>query len=454
MLDNYQEVPNISIVINIIETLCRANFEVFIVGGAVRDALLGKSICDYDIATNATADDIARLFPHYKTSFVGNIFKVTLVEDVEVATFRKDTYHGLSAKNCEVEIAKSIHEDLARRDLTMNSLAICPFSGNIIDECGGINDALKGIVRFTGDAEKRIYEDPCRIIRACRFKCSTQGEFNEDTFSALKKYAHYVKEHVSPERIALEIMKSMKYEKPSIFWRALHDIGALKYIFPEMEDCFCQDGGPFHGETVFDHMMAVGDAISSENKLLRLAGYLHDIGKPSAATEENGTMKFIGHEKVGVEIITKRLTKLKFPKKEIKYVGQLVGAHMRSFEAGFSSKAVRKFIADLQDKGINFDEWFTLRIADRAGNFGKADYTEEEIEHLKSLVNNELRSILCPIFCQKDLAINGSDIIDALSLNPGPCVGLILKNLLNMVIDDPALNDRQQLLRLAEEINC
>lgn len=437
----------------IINRLLFAGYEVYVVGGYVRDKLRGLPAKDCDVATNATPEKIAKLFSDFNLNSTGTMFKVMIVEGVEVATYRTDTYFGLSAKNCEIAAAKTIHEDLARRDFTINSLALCPFSGNIVDEFGGKEDLKNGIIRFTGDPEKRIYEDPCRILRACRFLAAIEGKFDPETLEALKRNVELVKQHVTPERINLEIIKSLKYRRPSIFFKALHDIGILGEIFPSLEACYGFDGGPHHGETVFDHSMIVGDAIPAEYPALRLSGYLHDVGKPVVANYKEGGLSFEDHEKESAEIAGHELKKLKFSNDDINFVKGYVRYHMRQVKEDSTPKSVRRLIKALKEADVDYQLWLMLKEADRKGNLNRENYTSDELQEMRSAIECELNGRTDAAFGIKDLAVNGQDIMEALEIKPGPKVGETLKALLEAVLDEPGLNNQEDLLKLAVKLN-
>ena len=206
----------------IVRCLCEEGWDAYVAGGAARDMLSGDTPYDHDIVTEAPYEIVKDLFHDRKVSLVGASFKVCIVDGIEVATYRKDSYFGLSDKNCEVEEAETIQEDLARRDLTINSLAFCPYSGDIIDEYGGIDDLRKRVVKFTGNPIDRIMEDPCRILRACRFLSRIEGKFDPDTFQSLKEHSFLVRDYVTPERIRLEILEFSKNK----FYK-IHEFGMI-----------------------------------------------------------------------------------------------------------------------------------------------------------------------------------------------------------------------------------
>ena len=225
----------------IIQKLCDFGYDTYIVGGAVRDLLAGKNPADIDIATSANFNQIEKLFKGHKIATGGTYFKVAFVDGIEVGTFRKDVYNGLSDKDVKVIEAKTILEDLARRDLTINSMAFCQFTGDIIDPYKGRDDLKKRKIKFVGDAALRIYEDPNRIVRACRFLAVIDGIFDPETKKALKKLGHFVRDHVALERIRVEVLKAMKTRHASVFFNALHEIDVLQYIFPSLDCCYYFD---------------------------------------------------------------------------------------------------------------------------------------------------------------------------------------------------------------------
>ena len=282
--------------LRIIERLCRCGYHVYVVGGAIRDMFIGKDPVDVDIVTSATPEEIEVFFGGYPVKSVGKAFGVVLVDGYEVATFRRDRYRGLDDKACQVTFAGSIEEDLGRRDLTINAMALCDMSGDFIDPFHGRDDLRERTIRFVGNPRERIYEDPNRIVRACRFLAKVDGKFDPETFEALCDCAHYVRDYVVPERLKAEIMKAMKIKRASRFFCALRDIGALEHIFPAMERCYNHAHGPHHLEDVFDHLMICGDLISTRFPFLKLAGYLHDVGKPAAYSfnRDKGHYVFFG----------------------------------------------------------------------------------------------------------------------------------------------------------------
>lgn len=415
------------------DRLVNSGFECFIVGGAVRDNLLGKQPKDTDFATNATPDQVVALFKDRKVSTNGKTFKVVMVDRVEVATYRRDRQNELfSAKHCKPLYAKTIEEDLSRRDLTINAMTINTANGKLVDIFNGEQDLKEGLIRFVGDPLERIKEDPNRIIRACRFLAKLEGRFEKETLKVLQKYSHYVRDYVAPERIRIEILKTMELETPSLFFSALHLIGALKYIFPEMDDCFGHQHGKYHLETIGEHLMLTGDIISPQFPLLRLAGFLHDVGKPLAMRIHDGSC--LEHDQLGSKMVEKRLGDLKFSKKETDTITQLVCCHMYTCK-NLTSKASRKLQKKLADKKVNPRDFLRLRLADRVANLGKDFSTFSPIRDL--VINCGIRKVKEDLpFTVKSLALSGGELITIFDLTPSPIVGKLQKHLLNFVIEE------------------
>ena len=442
-----------TIAYNLVQKLCDNGCKSYITGGAVRDLQLNVDPHDYDIVTEATYEQLERIFNTHNFKKVGKSFEVAMVDGIEIAGYRIDTYPDPNVRSeCVVDLASTLEEDLSRRDLTINSMAFCPFNGNLIDPYAGAEDLKNRVIRFTGDANRRIIEDPCRILRACRFLALLDGTFHESTLEALKTHSHLVK-GIAPDRIQKELIKVLSYAKPSIFFRALEEIGILSFVFPSLYNCIGLDGGNHHNENVFEHCLLVGDAISPKNPIVRLAGFLHDVGKVIAAEiQEDGDIKFIGHEKDGVDPIFKELTALKFSNDDIKTIIGLITLHMRQIE-NVKAKTVRRLLIALSEFNLTWKEWLRLRLADRKGNLSKEPHGREELRtyvlqfhrvlHPAENVNVALKIT--------DLVVNGNDVIELLNIKPSAQVGIVLKGLLEKVIDDPELNNRESLNTLILE---
>ncbi len=403
--------------LNIVKHLISNGFKAYFAGGAVRDILLGKTSRDFDIVTNAPIELLPNVFKGKTVKTVGKSFSVCIVDDMEVASCRSGLSKnsdrsgksdrpddlerlkrsdGLSRsnrsesdQNCNHDKTNNGHIpngdsafpecDLAYRDITINSMAFDPLSNTLIDPFSGRKDLDEKIIRFTGNSEKRIAEDPLRMVRACRFVSALQGTFAPSSLQAIRRYGHLLMEHTAFERIHHEILKAMTHQKPSRFFKALHTAGLLELIFPSLNRCVDLDGGPWHGETVFEHCMLTGDALSPRRPLLRLAGYLHDAGKYDAAAIKGGKPTFAGHEKMGRQVLDD-LEKLRFSTREIRYIDAVIKTHMRPLKADTTPKAVRRLLAFLKSHDITWQEFMRMRIADKSANLAKPSYTLSEVK--------------------------------------------------------------------------
>jgi len=433
--------------LDIIHKLEENGFEAYIVGGAVRDMFSNTVPKDVDIATNASPEEVADVFAGEKVTMAGAFFRVVLVDGYEIASYREDEYFGFSDKNVKVIPAKTIEEDLSRRDFTINSMAYHIGEGRLVDPYNGMEDLVNRVIRFTLEARKRIKEDPCRIIRACRFLARREATFDNDTFDALRENSYLLKTYVSPERIRNEILLAMRYKYAGIFFAALQDIDGLKYIFPSLSDCVGLDGGPYHNEEVFTHSMCVGGRMSTACPYTRLAGFLHDVGKfQKAEVNEAGEIIFRGHEEAGYELVKEDLKRLKFSKVEIKHVTNLIKYHMRSVFIGSSGKAVRKLLRAFKEDGVYYMDWIRLRVADRGGNKAKSPYSIQKVRDLINTLEREMCSVdNNNAFSIKDLVIGGDDVMRILDITQGKKVGEVLKFCLDRVIDFPELNNVENL---------
>jgi putative nucleotidyltransferase with HDIG domain len=419
----------------IIRRLCDHGHKTYIIGGFVRDELLGHAPKDIDIVTSATPDEILELFRDRNCNKVGQTFAVVIVDGFDVATFRTEVYNVPGKP--EVTTTRDIVEDLKRRDFTFNTLALCPRSGDILDLHGGREDLANRVVRFVGNPKRRIDQDPVRIIRACRFKAKIDGEFHPTTLKALRDNVHLLRK-VDAERIRLEILQGLKIKKASRFIRALEEIGVLPFVFPSLQTTVGFEGGEFHGEDVFRHCTNVCDALHPKNPLLRLAGLLHDCGKPATW---NGS-QFLGHETVGARIATKELQRLRFSVDEVKFVTGLIEVHM-NFMNNLTPRATRRLVKRLADHNVTLQDFIRIKVADRAGNEAKPNKPFADL--IQSVRN--IKSVFDIPTNTNSLVINGNDIQELLGIGPSRQIGVIKDALLELVIDNgPEFNNRETLI--------
>lgn len=432
---------------------------IWLVGGAVRDLVIGVTPKDLDFCTVYSPSDARNIFrdagfiviPDEK-AFDHGINRIVDKESgkiIDIATLRKDV--SCDGRHAKIEFTQDILEDLARRDFTINAMAAAVdpdtgLIGSIMDPFGGQDDIANKEIRFVGDPQKRIDEDYLRMVRACRFTCLGDDWQCLGKLSILKN-AKRVK-MVSKERIRDELMKSLTYAKPSMFIKELHETGLLEYIFPTMNRAFeCEQNVHHDYDLVSSHILRCLDASVelTDNVLLRLAALLHDIGKvDTKEVKPDGSVTFYKHEVVGANIATEWMTTYRFSNKEIAYVSKMIRYHQWRFEDDTKLKTIRKWLNDVGKS--DWRDLITLRMADRKGNkhkqaLGKSMMTSK-MQELVSTVENLLHSKV-PIFIE-DLAIDGDDIKEA-GVEPGPIYKEIFSNLMGIVFNDPKKNTKDWL---------
>jgi tRNA nucleotidyltransferase (CCA-adding enzyme) len=449
--DRYKkERINTMLYIKIIQKLRQEKFEVYMVGGVVRDILSGVDPDDIDLVTNATPDQIRRIFEEiYSIKYKGNIFGVSIVtngiETIEVATYRTEKSTGHGHKDFDVNFTDDLLLDIKRRDFTFNAMPMCPITCEVLDIFGGREDLKNRVVRFVGNPFERINDDPERMFRAARMAAKLRGNLTNETLQAIRAKAHLA-HNISRERIRIEILKAMKCREASRFFYILYDTGLLHIILPSLTRCYKHPHGKHHFEDVFEHQMLTGDYISTKCPLIKLTGYLHDCGKPEAYIRlQDGS--FIDHHKIGEEILRKELLDLKFSLKEIDFIAGLTRIHMQLRDKDPSKKAIRKFLLICNERKIHYTSFLRLRIADKMASLKKVPtYTNFKnfIRRIEECIFEEEKQILG----LKDLAIDGYDIMKALNLPPGKEVGKKLKELLELVLEDPTLNEKEKLMTI------
>ena len=340
---------------------------------------------------------------------------------------------------------RNLEEDLGRRDFTINALAIDAKSGTLTDLHGGISDIYNKVVRAIGDPFQRFSEDALRIMRACRFSSQLAFTIEKNTFEAMSTLSENL-QRISGERIRVELMHILSSPKPSVGIQSLQQCGALKVILPELEATIGVEQGEFHLYPLYEHSLISCDAVPSSKALVRLSALLHDIGKvETKKVTSDGKVTFYNHEQVSVSLAKEILQRLKFSNKDSFIVLHLIKQHMFHYEPSWSDGAIRRFINRV---GLEYmDNLFELRKADRyAINHSK------EVEDLIEL-HDRIAKVLHKgsSLTIKDLDINGYDLMQA-GIPKGEAVGLVLKQLLETVLDDPKQNNKEQLLKIAKGI--
>lgn len=426
--------------------LLDAGHDAYVVGGSVRDALRGVDPHDWDVTTDATPEQIQRVFPR---SLYNNRFGTVVVRsghhDVEVTTYRTEAEYSDHRRPDNVAFTASLEEDLARRDFTMNAMAWRPARngarGELVDPFGGRRDLAEQVLRAVGEPDERFREDALRMLRAVRFATLLDLRIDPPTADAIRRNASLTGS-LSGERIQQEIVKMLGAPRPSVAFRMLSDLGVLAVICPELEECKGTPQEKAAAENVFDHSLATLDATPAGDIPLRLAGLFHDIGKPDTFADGH----FHQHEFVGEAKARAILKRWKFDKETVSEVTHLIRHHMFWYQTEWTGSAVRRFMTKV---GIeNIPALFALRRADNIGS-GARSPRMYALDALWRRVQEEIDS--ANAFSTRDLKVDGNDIMRELGITPGPEVGRIMNALFERVLDDPALNEPETLLRLARE---
>lgn len=428
--------------------------EVYLVGGAVRDMLRGENIHDWDIATGALPDEVTAIVKSAGGKVVptgikhGTVTVFYKKHSAEITTFRTEAGYSDGRRPDNVKYAATIEEDLSRRDFTMNAIALRLPEGEIIDPFGGEKDIKAGIIRCVGNAAERFGEDGLRPMRAVRFASQLNFELEKDTEDAISG-ALPVSAMVSWERVRDEIDKILASPLPSRAFLLMEKTGLLSLFLGELASCRGIEQKGYHRFDVLDHSLMACDyaARLGYSHELRLASLLHDVGKPQARKlDKNGVYTFYRHEEISNNMCRKMLKRLRCSNDVIDSVSHLVKEHMFHYTEDWSDSAVRRFIARVGEE--NLEDLYRLRRADAYALSG-----DETKPHSLLLLANRVEKILAQsrAFSVKDLAVSGNDLI-ALGIQPGKTVGIILRELLETVLDDPAQNTREKLLEIAKKM--
>lgn len=418
------------------------------VGGSLRDVLLGRPPADWDLATDARPERLLELFPDaaYENRF-GTVAVPRDGELYEVTTFRSDHDYADFRRPHRVEFTGTIELDLARRDFTVNAMAWGAPAGTgaaLVDPYDGRADIDARILRAVGDPRARFEEDALRMIRAVRLAATLDFGIEPATLAGIQARSNLVA-HLSGERIATELDRLLTAPVPSVGLRLMGDTGLLGAISPELA---AQRGIPQNkvpDEDLWDHTLRSVDAAPADRPIVRLAALLHDIGKPATFADGH----FLGHEAVGAALAGAFLDRLHAPRVVRDRVVELVRNHMFSYESSWSDAAVRRFIAKMGTLGDSaLGELLALREADNAGS--GLPPGAGQLDELRSRVEVELTAEA--VLDRRGLAVDGTDLMGELGLPQGPILGRILDALLERVIADPALNDRPTLLLLARSM--
>lgn len=416
----------------------------FLVGGVVRDSIIGRPIGDIDLTTCAVPDQVTALLNAASVHVVPTGLKhgtVTAVIDsihLEITTYRS------KASNGNLVFGSDLEADLLLRDFTINAIAFDPATRSIVDPADGFGDIQNRLTRAVNDPVQRFSEDPLRILRLVRFGPAAGFAVEENTEKAAENLVNRLSA-ISPERIRDELKKILTSQNAGNGFRYLASLGALDFTIPELIPSIGCEQNSWHLYDVFEHTMHVVDN-APVDLLIRLAALFHDIGKPGTlSTGDDGERHFYKHELLSEDLCKAAMTRLKFSSDEIRDVSLLVALHMRPIECG--APGARRLIRDLGNK---FSQWVDLKRADAYGaKHDRAEF-EARMSSFIELTNSERTRLVTNR--GRLIVVDGADIMNSLNIPPSPKVGAILKALEERVLDNPELNTKEVLLKLAADM--
>jgi len=437
-------------VLMVVETLENNGFPAYIVGGCLRDTLVGRPPKDWDIATSAKPPEIEALFP--KTFYNNDFGTVTVVNEteadetlknIEITPFRLEGKYSDFRHPDEIKFSDRIEDDLNRRDFTINAIAYRPKTEEWLDPFGGIKDLKDKILRAVGDPDERLKEDPLRTMRAVRLIAELGLNLDQPTTEAIKKTSHLLSK-IAKERIRDEFIKLLMTKEPMLGLRRMVELGVMKEVIRETLESVGVEQNGDHIYDVWEHTLRVVQHAADRDWPLhvRLAALFHDIGKPRTRrwSQEKGDWTFYGHEVVGAKMTKNIMENLKFPMKTIETVEKLVKNHMFFTDIDkITLSAIRRLVARVgADKVWDL---MKVRACDRIG-MGRPKEAPYRLRKYESMIEEAMRAPTSVAM----LKVNGKDVIRETSEKPGPRIGFILHALLEEVLDNPDLNTYDYLL--------
>ena len=423
----------------------------YLVGGSVRDELLGRPGLDDDFTTDAEPPEVRRLLNSIGPENVyavgekfGTMCATLEGQTLQVTTYRGEHYNPKSRKP-EVTFGVSLHDDLARRDFTINAMARDLRGGAIVDPFGGQDDLRAGLIRAVGDPAHRFAEDPLRLLRAVRFATTLRFSLEEDTAKAITSQAATLR-YISRERVAEEMNKLLLAPQPSRGLRLLVELDLMRYIIPEVLPMVGMRGtAERRHKDVFNHVLQVVDK-SPPTLEMRWAALLHDIAKPATFSMRDGQVHFFGHEIIGAQWTRDILTRLHFDRHTVERVSSLVAKHMRiNTYSDWSDGAVRRF---MREAGDQIDDLFALSRADITSHrFERVQAVMANVEHLEQRCRElEAQAEIAKLHSPLD----GYELMEMFARQPGPWLGKVKNYLLDLVLDgDLDQDDKERGAELA-----
>jgi len=439
-------------VLEVVGKLEKAGFDAYVVGGCVRDLLLGREPEDWDVTTSAKPEEIQKIFP--ESFYENKFFTVTVqtqsedskLKEIEITTYRSDHKYTDRRRPEEVKYAETIDEDLSRRDFTVNAIALR--ADKIVDPFGGQEDLKRKIIRAVGNPEERFTEDALRMMRAARLATVLNFTIEEKTKKAIQEKSALLKE-ISKERVRDELVKIIMAARAREGIELLYELKLLQYSMPELEEGYGVQQNKHHKYTVWEHNLFSLEYAAKQqwNLAVRVAALLHDVAKPRVKQGEGPDATFYNHEVVGASMAKQILTRLKFPGKDIEKITKLIRYHMFYYNVDeVTESSVRRLVRKIGAE--NIESLLQLRMADRIGS-GVPKAQPYKLRHWQYMIERVFRDPLSVTM----LNIKGDDILKLLGISPGPRVGWFLHILFGEVLDDPKKNDKAYLESRLKELH-
>jgi tRNA nucleotidyltransferase (CCA-adding enzyme) len=421
----------------------------WIVGGCVRDLLMGRVANDWDVATDARPNELLRFFPRAIPTGIehGTVTIVRQGHHYEVTTLRGEGTYSDGRRPDWVEFVDDILADLSRRDFTVNAIAVDPLDGKLIDPFDGRADLSRGVLRAVGNPRERFAEDGLRVLRAARFVATLELTLDPETESAVHPALDTFRK-VAQERVRDEWIKTMSARAPSRAFEVMRRTGILAVTCPEALEGVGMQQNRWHAYDVWRHGLECMDACPRD-PILRIAAFLHDVGKPRtrAWSDKVADYTFYDHDRVGAEIAEPIAARLRFSNEERARIVALVRHHLVHYSQQCTDSAVRRWIRRVGPERV--EDLYLLNEADVRA---KGKDFEPDLEALAGLKAHVARVLAeGAALSTRDLNVNGHDLMRELGLAPGRIVGELLDALLEAVIEDPSVNEKSALLARARE---
>lgn len=431
----------------ILKILTDRGYEAYVVGGCVRDSIIGRSPHDWDICTSAKPDEVIEIFKDYKVIETGLQHGTVTVMlnhiSFEITTYRVDGVYSDNRRPDSVEFTTDIKEDLSRRDFTINAMAFSPKYG-LIDPFNGMYDIERKLIRCVGNETQRFQEDALRILRAMRFSIQLGFRIVDKTYYSMINNKSLIG-NVSAERINAELVKMLSANKSVLnYFNRCRDI--IAEIIPEFIPCFdFSQNNPYHEFDVYNHILHAEDNYIGDDTVIKLSLLFHDIGKPDCYTEDENGGHFIGHGMVSSDKANGILKRLRFDNETIKSVTELVLYHDSTIAP--TNKTIKRWLNKIGEK--QFGRLLEIRTADMLAHssINRENRLNEQIQ-LYELMDKIVTEEQC--FTIKELEVNGKDLLN-IGYKQGKQLGAALQGLLDCVIANEVENDKEKLLELAEK---